>query len=428
MKQIEDATKGMGNAQKLQTLSTIFGARAVNAMNVILEKGVDNVADFRSELEKAAGSSKKMSDTIRQSLGNRLLILRSALIELGFKFIEAFAGKAGEGVDAAIKAVQRFDVKPVVEGLKDVISFSKELFETLRPFLRWLPEMVGLWAAYRLALVAVTTVQAIVFFVKLASGIKAAVAAQGALNLVMLANPLALVTAAVFALIVALGILVTNYDEVVSGWEAMFINIEIFGRTAINGLKLLLQGFINFHIAALEMLINAGVKAANFFGADLGEVSLGRIDLGADFAGIRDAEARLKALREESAGLGVGRGAAGIRGGGFVPRPGAKAGPMTDAAAQFERQLAADLAIPETQFGPAEAAAQIVAQQDRASAEMVKLLLGEAGGLQAPNQAEAEARIAFEGRISFENAPEGMSFETETTGAPPVAVEGLGGQ
>jgi TP901 family phage tail tape measure protein len=412
MKDVETATKDMTNVQKLSSLSTIFGARAVNAMNAILVRGVDNVVDFRTNLEKAGGASKKMADTIRQSLGNRLLILRSALIELGFKFLEAFAGKAGEGVEGAIKAVQKFDVKPVVDGVKDVLRWSKELFDTIRPVLRWLPELIGLWVAYKAALVAVTTIQAVTFFVKLASGIKAAAAAQGILNLVMLANPIGLLTAAVFALIVALGILVTNYDEIVAGWEESFINMEITARKFWVGLKNMAAGAIN---SVLDIVTALPKAFGKILGIDTADLQFGRVDFvtDADLAGIKEAEARLKGLREESAGLGVARGAA----------------PISDAAGAFERQLAADLAIPgdQTVFGPAQAAAQIAAQNDRAARAAVDLLLGQ-GGVEPPNQAEAQARIDFNGRITFENAPVGMSFETETSGAPPVDVEGLGGQ
>lgn len=46
----------------------------------------------------------------------------------------------------------------------------------------------------------------------------------------------------------------------------------------------------------------------------------------------------------------------------------------------------------------------------------------------APNRREAEARrrIEFDGTMTFENAPDGATFDSTTRGAPPVRMRGLG--
>ncbi|NIQ95216.1 MAG: phage tail tape measure protein [Desulfuromonadales bacterium] len=427
MKDVETATKDMTNVQRLSSLSTIFGARAVNAMNAILVRGVDNVKDFRKNLEQAGGASKKMANTIRQSLGNRLLILRSALIELGFKFLEAFAGKAGEGVEGAIKAVQQFDVKPVVEGVKEVIRFGKELIDVVKPFLRWLPELIELWIAYKIAMQAVAAVEAVVFFIKLAAAIKGASGAMAVFSAIAAANPIGLIIIGVAALIFVLIQLVKHWDDVSLAAQNFIGDVEIgFIRMKITVLKII-QTMVNGVLEAISALPKAlGV----ILGIDIDALDLPRLEF--DFS---DELAQMKEIRRlqkdavrDAAGHGVGRGMAGMRGGG-LRRTGAAPAPVTDAAGAFERQLAADLTLPtdQTVFGPAQAAAQIARQNEAAAKNAVDLLLGQ-GGLDAPNQAEAEARIAFEGRITFENAPENMSFETETTGAPPIETAGLGGQ
>lgn len=428
---LQDVEKGMtgyGKKQRLASLATIFGARAVGAMDVLLQKGVGSLREFRKGLEESGGASKKMSDTIRGSLQNRLLILRSATIELGFQFLEAFAGKAGEGVDAAIKAVQKFDVKPVVQGVKDVIKFSMELFDTLKPFLRWLPELIGLWVAYRAALITVTTVQAIVFFVKMASAIKAAAAAQGLLNLVMLANPLGLVIAAVFALIVALGILVTNYDEIVNGWEVAFMSMEIVALKVWISIKRAAASFIN---GILEIISAAPVAFGKIFGFDASALQLPKVDFvsPADLAALKEAQRLKKEIITEGVGQGVGRGAAGFRGGGLGG--GAPKAPAGAPVSDIYSQISQELSIPKagSSFAPAAAASKLIQNRERATAEAVQeLMMGKLGNLQSPNVEEAKARIEFEGRISFENAPEGTSFESDTTGAPPISTEGLGAQ
>jgi TP901 family phage tail tape measure protein len=400
---IEKKTAKMGNRQKLATISTIFGVRAQGALNALVEAGSDTFRKYRGSLEDSTGASKKMSDVIRQSVGVRLLRLKSALIEVGFNFIDAFSGKAGQGIEDAIEAVRKFDVKSVVKGLKDVIQQGKELIRTIKPFAEFLPPIIAMWVAYRAALIAVTVVQAAAFFVKLAGAIKAASAAQGILNAIMIANPIGLVTIAIVGLVGALVILITKYDDVISGWEEVFINMEITAKKFWMAIKNAAAVFVN---GILEVISAIPKAIGNILGIDIGAIELPRVKFvdDEDMASLREAEMRLKNLRKESAGLGVARGAAGIRGA-IGGAPGGRA------------------AAPR----PLSAAGFAVGQGRQLARQAVETLFE--GKLEPPNRSEVEARnIFFEGRMSFENAPAGAQVEAKTTGARPVAVEGLGTQ
>lgn len=85
----------MGSAQQSAALATIFGARNVTGMNLLLKKGSKNIRVYRKEIEASAGASKKMADIIGKSLLNRLAGLRSAAIEVGFQFFDKIDGQAG---------------------------------------------------------------------------------------------------------------------------------------------------------------------------------------------------------------------------------------------------------------------------------------------------------------------------------------------
>jgi TP901 family phage tail tape measure protein len=396
---IEKKTAKMENQQKLATISTIFGVRAQGALNALVEAGSDTFKKYRGSLEASEGASKKMSDVIRQSVEVRLLRLKSALIEVGFNFIDAFSGKAGKGIEDAIEAVRKFDVKSVVKGLKDVVQQGKELIRTIKPFAEFLPTIIAMWVAYRAALIAVTVVQAAAFFVKLAGAIKAASAAQGLLNAIMIANPIGLVTIAIVGLVGALVILITKYDDVVSGWEEVFTSMEITAKKFWIAIKNAAAVFVN---GILEVISALPKAFGNILGIDIGALELPRVKFvdDEDMASLREAEDRLKSLREGAAGLGVGRGAAGIRGA-IAPPTGAQA--------------------------PPSAAAFAVGQGQQLARQAVETLFE--GKLEPPNRSEVEARnIFFEGRMSFENAPAGAQVEAKTTGARPVSVEGLGTQ
>jgi hypothetical protein len=134
-----------------------------------------------------------------------------------------------------------------------------------------------------------------------------------------------------------------------------------------------------------------------------------------------------KEIAEEAAGMGVGRGPAGIRGGGLVGRApaGAGAAPGSDIAAQFQKQLASELTIPadiigQSVFGPAQIAAKMAREQEAARAADIGALTGE-----LPNVSGREAQ--FQATFRFENAPPGMSIvEERSTKTASVDVEGLG--
>ena len=62
---------------------------------------------------------------MRQSLGNRLATLKSAAIEAGLAFFDAFEKQIPGGIDAATEAIRNFDVSHMVAQIKSVGSFFK---------------------------------------------------------------------------------------------------------------------------------------------------------------------------------------------------------------------------------------------------------------------------------------------------------------
>lgn len=402
---IEKKTAKMDNQQKLATITTIFGVRAQGGMNALLSAGSKEFRKYRLRLQEAQGASKKMADTIRTSLGNRLKILKSSLIELGFKFIKAFDKDAGKSLDRFIAKVRKFDIKPVIQGVKDTVRFMKELFSAVKPFLPFMPVFIGLWASYRVALLAVTVIQAAQFFVKLAGAIKVTTGSLTALKVAMIATaaPVALMTIAITGLVAALAILIVKNDDVVSGWEDMFfameatsikigIKIKNFFIGLINGIIKRILGFVKFvgKVTGLGGELLQGFKAPQLKLVDE-----------KDIPRLKEIKRLRKDIAQEALGLGVARGAAGIRG--FTGGRAAGPKPVGVSAKGF--------AIGQGQQLAAQAAHELGLQ------------------LQAPNRSEVEAqKVLLEGRFSFDNPPAGMSFEQKTTGMPPVSVEGLGQQ
>jgi TP901 family phage tail tape measure protein len=127
LEQVNRATAHMGTGQRGAALGVIFGKRAVAGMNILLDKGADRLRAYTHQLRNSKGMAKAMADEINKSLKNRLLQLKSALLEVGFRILESFTGEGPEALDRLIEKVRNFDVTPIVEGLREVINVLKFL-------------------------------------------------------------------------------------------------------------------------------------------------------------------------------------------------------------------------------------------------------------------------------------------------------------
>jgi len=192
--QFENATKNMGTAQKSAALSTVFGARSITGVNILLSEGTNKLRGYREQLLGASGESKKMADTMRGSILNQLNILKSSLIELGFKFIEAFDKQGRGGLKSLIKAVQEFDPTFIIEGLRIMFKVLSVMFQILKPFLPIIIGIIVAWRAYKVVAALAT-------------------AAQIALNIAMSANPIGLIIIAIGTLIGLVYIMIKNWNE-----------------------------------------------------------------------------------------------------------------------------------------------------------------------------------------------------------------------
>ena len=219
--QFEKGLKGMGTQQRAAALSTVFGARAVTGVNLLLQEGSEKLRAFRTELEGSAGASKKMATIMRQSLQNRLAALSSAAIELGFKFITAFEKQAGGAITKLTQFVRDFDPSPVISAIKSVASASMTLFNILQPFAPLIPFIVGGFVAYGVALKGLAMAAAIAQFAQLIIGAHALGGAMGVLNIIMTANPLGALIVGITAAIALFVFLEKKFGVLTFAWKSL---------------------------------------------------------------------------------------------------------------------------------------------------------------------------------------------------------------
>lgn len=140
----EKGLKGMGTAQKTAALSTVFGARSVTAVNVLLAEGSEKLKAYRDSLIDSAGASKTMAEAMRQSIGNRLKILKSGLTELGLQFIEAFETEGRGALNKLIEMVQNFDMSGVIKTVRKAGIFVVKIFKMMKQvFIKLQPSLIA---------------------------------------------------------------------------------------------------------------------------------------------------------------------------------------------------------------------------------------------------------------------------------------------
>ncbi len=363
---LEDVRRGtskMGEVQKTAALNTIFGKRAVAGLLTVLNATDQQMREFRANQEAAGGASKRMAGDIRKSIGNRLKELRSALIEVGFKFIEAFVGKGEGGLDRLIEAVRRFDVKPIVEGVKSVIRVVSVMVDGIKIFAEALMDLSPVIKAVTVAVVA-------------------AKVAQWAWNAAMLANPIGILIAAIAAAIVVVVILANKWNSAKATIEMSVIGLRHQILSAFEAIQRGVIIAINAIIEAINQI--PGVDIAKLELPDESDKIKRQIELvkarnNLLVAAVKDSkDLQRQALAAREGRLGVQRAEA-YRG---LTIP--------EAVRQSREELA-----PFEQ--PRSVDPELIRQQ-----------------------------VSFEGKIQLAGAEPGTKFSGKTRGAPPIRTEVLG--
>ncbi len=299
----EKGLVGMGTAQKTAALATVFGARTVTGINLLLAEGSDSLREYRTELEGSTGAASEMADVMRQSLQNRIKTLQSAALELGFKFVEAFEKKGGSAIDKITEIIRNFDVEPVLNALEKAFEIGSNLFNIFMKLSPVILTVVGAMALYKgvllatalltKGLVAAMGIMRAAQFIYIAAT-QGMTVAQAAFNGVALANPIGLIVVAIGLLIGAGILLVKNWDKVKFFFISLWGGIRTAFLTAIDFIKGILFTFADLILTIFGNVFKAVLTGASKVGEFLGFDTSG---LDATIAKIEEVQA---AVRKES--------------------------------------------------------------------------------------------------------------------------------
>lgn len=372
MSELSDKTKNMGTGMRGAALDTIFGRRAISGVSKVLALGGDWLRKYRKDTISTGRTAKQVADDMRKSIGNRLAVIKSTAIEVGFKFIDAFKNKLPGAIDFALAALRKIDVKAIIDDVRGFVHFLWNVKETVKDLMPLIKLYFAAWAAHAIIMKGIALAGVIGSFVQMAAAV----------------NP---VTIAIGLLIVA-GIML--YDA----WDDIVWLFQEIGRVAVesfNDIWQTVKPFVDKVWKEFSRLLD------NPFFVALGTIFLPFITVpGLIIKHWKPIKSFFSNLWESiKAGYKV------------VIEPILSAIGIIDPV-EIAASVKPQSALPGSPQSPGQTPG------------------GSEAGFRAPNASIEEARrqqsLEVSGKMTFENPPPGAKFESEFFDAPPIPEESLG--
>jgi TP901 family phage tail tape measure protein len=228
--ELKAKTAGMGKAKQSALFEDIFGRRAMPGVLMMLSEGKGEAEKFRDALYGAGGTAEATANRIDNTMGGKLRILKSNLMEMGFKFIDLFQEKFPGAVDKAFAAIKKIDAEAIMKEVKNIAIVFDETWKAVDKVLPVILSLTGALVAYK---VVTTGIAAYQWYVSLAAAMQAAAGAQGLLNVAMAANPIGMTITAIGLLIGAGWMLYNQWDNI----KILFKSLKIDAVRAWAGAK-----------------------------------------------------------------------------------------------------------------------------------------------------------------------------------------------
>lgn len=157
--QFNKAMVGMGDAERNANLYAIFGKQNIAAFNALLNTGADALEEYAATAANSTDAAMQKAEALRGSLLNKLNVLKSALTEKGFQFVDAFAGKGGNFITELTESISNFDVTPLVNGLTTALNVITKIVQTAWTFRGVIIAIVAAMTTWRLVTDAIVIAQ-----------------------------------------------------------------------------------------------------------------------------------------------------------------------------------------------------------------------------------------------------------------------------
>lgn len=246
---VQNATNGMGDAQRATALSTTFTADSTKGLNLLLNEGMENVAGYEDALRSSNGAAGDMAATMNDNLKGDLANLNSAFEELKLKIFD--------GAESPMRKVVQFTTNKVIPSIEKLMNNMDIV----------IPVLAALGTGFGVLKVEMAISGLISGLSKAWTAYKVktegATAAQFLFNEVLGANPLMLVVAGLVAVVTFL-VLLWNKNEgfrnfVIGAWNSIKSGVG----AAINGIVGFFTGMISMIGSGLNSIGGFFVSAWN---------------------------------------------------------------------------------------------------------------------------------------------------------------------
>ena len=231
---VEKATDGMGDAEKQAALQATFTSESTKGLNLILNEGMDTVSGYEEDLRGCTGTAEEMADTMTDNLGGDIKEMQSAMEEAGLAVYDK--------LEEPLRSVTQFVTSKIVPAVNWILDN-----------LPMLGVIIGGVTATLIAL-KLASVSAALAENGLTIATKLQAVAQGALNAVMNANPIAIVILAITALVAAFMYLWNHCEAFRNFWLNLWENVKAAFNTCVLYLQVLIEWLKQMFIQAWEAI------------------------------------------------------------------------------------------------------------------------------------------------------------------------------
>ena len=203
---------GMTEAEKANNAEALVGKNAMSGFLALMNAAPEDIAKVSGAVNNCKDAAKNMADTMQDNLEGQLTILKSQLQELAISFGDLLMPAVRSIVSGLQGMVDVLNAMP--DGVKRVIMIIALLVAALGPVLILIGKTIS----------AAGTIMT--WIPKLAGAINTVKGAFAALSATMMANPIAIVIAAIAALVAAFIYLWNTNEEFRQFWIQLWNEIK----------------------------------------------------------------------------------------------------------------------------------------------------------------------------------------------------------
>ena len=156
MGDLEKATEGMGTADRARSLEAIFGKIPIAGVSALLDQGAEGLAKLRKELEGAAGSTKTMAETMRDTVAGDIDGFSSAVDGVKIALFSMNNGPIREVIQSMTKWVEA-NKGLIVQNVGDTVKWISENLEDIVYWLKTIGVSVAVFWTFKTGVELMTT-------------------------------------------------------------------------------------------------------------------------------------------------------------------------------------------------------------------------------------------------------------------------------